>query len=232
MSGGMPAIIETIISENLNGRDCRAIAWQNETVERINHETHRRIYPQCTTPFAIGETVIANREFRATPANQQTGRRVRIFNSEEMTVTDIIQEPHEQFANMDAWCVTFQRETGEIVSAFIPLDSAGHRREINTLWSQYRRLKSEQSRCNDRTAAREITEQAKGISDTAWKMSNAFAEVRHIYAITAHKSQGSTFDTSLVFWDDINRQREDFEFNRMLYVAMTRASTNMAIVTQ
>ena len=56
-----------------------------------------------------------------------------------------------------------------------------------------------------------------------------FLNLRHAYAITSHKSQGSTFHTVFVDFPDMTRIRDAATFNRALYVAVTRASTHLAI---
>jgi len=71
---------------------------------------------------------------------------------------------------------------------------------------------------------------AKDLSDQAWALRKAFAPLRHVYAITAHKSQGSTFDTAIVDYADLALMRSASQFNRSLYVAATRAREHLAVV--
>jgi ATP-dependent exoDNAse (exonuclease V) alpha subunit len=52
----------------------------------------------------------------------------------------------------------------------------------------------------------------------------AYAHYQYNHAITVHKSQGSTFENSLVFISEIMRNPNDKERARMLYTAITRAS--------
>tara|TARA_R110000796_G_scaffold231853_4_gene349923 strand:+ start:10328 stop:11635 length:1308 start_codon:yes stop_codon:yes gene_type:complete len=51
-----------------------------------------------------------------------------------------------------------------------------------------------------------------------------FADVKYNHAITVHKSQGSTYDKSIVNVRNINMNRNKEEKNRLLYTAVTRAS--------
>ena len=55
-----------------------------------------------------------------------------------------------------------------------------------------------------------------------WEFKEAFHKLRHAYAITAHRSQGSTYDTAFVDWRDILLNRNRGEAFRCLYVACTR----------
>jgi superfamily I DNA/RNA helicase len=55
-----------------------------------------------------------------------------------------------------------------------------------------------------------------------WQFKDAFHSIKHAYAITAHRAQGSTYDTAFVVWNDILLNRNRGEAYRCLYVACTR----------
>jgi exodeoxyribonuclease-5 len=55
-----------------------------------------------------------------------------------------------------------------------------------------------------------------------WAFKEAFHKVRHSYAITAHRAQGSTYEAVFVDWRDILTNRNRGEAFRCLYVACTR----------
>ncbi|MBP9803296.1 MAG: AAA family ATPase [Candidatus Accumulibacter sp.] len=218
MSGGMESIIAVLISEHAAGRQCRGIAWTNPSVIEINRRVHGALFPGCATPFAVGESVIAQSEFRS--MKEGDFRSARVFNSEEMMVQSIEPANHPSYPLIPSLRVTLRRDSEQDVTVFIPENEREVQRRISLLWNDYRAAK----RNGDRDA--------KNKSNKAWDLTRAFAPIRHVYAMTAHKSQGSTFDTALLYWDDMMRQRSDFEFNRMIYVAMTRAAKFMAIVTE
>lgn len=52
----------------------------------------------------------------------------------------------------------------------------------------------------------------------------SFGQYQYNHAVTVHKSQGSTYETSIVNISEIKRNRQDVEKQRMLYTAITRAS--------
>ena len=64
---------------------------------------------------------------------------------------------------------------------------------------------------------------ARGLWSKFWTLKEAFHNVRHGYATTAPRSQGSTYETSFVDWRDILANRNPTEARRCLYVAFTRA---------
>jgi ATP-dependent exoDNAse (exonuclease V) alpha subunit len=57
-----------------------------------------------------------------------------------------------------------------------------------------------------------------------------FADVKYNYAITAHKSQGSTYRNVFVIENDLNKNFNVRERNRIKYTAFTRASNNLIII--
>ena len=62
----------------------------------------------------------------------------------------------------------------------------------------------------------------KGSWKTYWEFKELFTDLRYAYAITAHRAQGSTYDTAFVCWQNILRMHNINEAYRCLYVAATR----------
>jgi len=57
-----------------------------------------------------------------------------------------------------------------------------------------------------------------------------FADISYGYSITAHKSQGSTYNTTFVLEDDIDVNLNVVERNRIKYTAYTRSSKKVYIL--
>jgi len=57
-----------------------------------------------------------------------------------------------------------------------------------------------------------------------------FADVSYSYAITCHKSQGSTYDTTFILESDIDANPDIVERNRIKYTAYTRASRKVYVL--
>lgn len=51
-----------------------------------------------------------------------------------------------------------------------------------------------------------------------------FADVQHTHAMTVHRSQGSTFDNSIIDIGEIRKNKNKLEMVRMLYTAITRTA--------
>lgn len=61
--------------------------------------------------------------------------------------------------------------------------------------------------------------------------SEKFAKVKYNYAITAHKSQGSTYGTVFLIEDDIDKNPKNLERNRIKYTACTRPKDRLIILS-
>jgi exodeoxyribonuclease-5 len=68
----------------------------------------------------------------------------------------------------------------------------------------------------------------------AWAARNRFANVDYAYTLTSHKAQGSTYGTVIVLEDDILEVSliDNIEKSQSLYVAITRASDKVHIVSE
>jgi exodeoxyribonuclease-5 len=63
-----------------------------------------------------------------------------------------------------------------------------------------------------------------------YNLLDRYADVKYNYALTVHKSQGSTFDNVIVINCDIERVREIKERNKLLYTAITRAKNKLFMI--
>lgn len=83
----------------------------------------------------------------------------------------------------------------------------------------------------------EITKKTKDtrLRGRLWKQyysnKEKFAWMKYNYAITAHKSQGSTYDNVIMLHWDIDKNPRLEERNRIKYVAATRPRHNLFIIT-
>lgn len=217
-----------------NTLDARIVAYRNSVVDRYNAMIHAALY-SGPEPFAVGERIIVNEHFddaRLVADEWRRAKRVTLYTSEEAVVASIEPDTHPFYPEVPAYRVLLDRDGNDPqVIVFIPSDMAAFNRHKEALWADWRRLKREEdlARMNGRGAG-DLAEQRKDAAKKAGMFSRAFAPLRHVYAITAHKSQGSTIDTVVVDYSDLARMRDPFDFNRALYVAVTRAAHHVAIV--
>jgi len=63
-----------------------------------------------------------------------------------------------------------------------------------------------------------------------YKFQDVFAKVKYAYSVTAHKSQGSTYDNSFLIYSDIQKNINIKERNRLIYTGITRPRSNLFII--
>jgi exodeoxyribonuclease-5 len=236
-----PGTIDTIREYALwaiqkDKQTCRIIAFTNARVREHNTRLHDAIYGMTAFPFCVGETVIAQEQFEALPVfeegEQPLGRieKVRIINSEELEVTAVEPYSYSKYPGIPGCKVTLRRDDDELVQVVVAVDHTLHDSAVAKAFSDWRKVKFDYEQRRNQAGSEELREKAKQLSMDAWMLKKAFAPVRHAYAVTAHKSQGSTFHTVIVDFGDLSKIRSAFDFNRALYVAATRASDHLAIV--
>lgn len=124
---------------------------------------------------------------------------------DEGLVERVDVEYHPEFGNYKTFRITVTTDDNRLIvlRPLHPESVAEHTRELENL--------AQQAKSNKRLWGK------------FWDLKEAFHTVRHGYATTAHRSQGSTYETSFVDWRDILVNRNLTEARRCLYVAFTRA---------
>ncbi len=124
---------------------------------------------------------------------------------EEATVLEIALGHHPNYNEFEIWNL-------------LVLDENNRKVTIRTL------TPSGQFALNNRLA--ELSMEAKGGKRYKWRefwqLKEAFNEVRHSYAITSHRSQGSSYVKTFIDLEDIMLNRNRQEAFRSLYVSCTR----------
>lgn len=228
--GGEATIFNWALGALQAGMDARIVAYTNAQVDAYNRALHAALH-DSRQPFSIGERVIVNEQYdeaRIWAGNSfQRSQRVGLFTSEEAMVSDIVPEQHPYYPGIPSFRVVLDRgEDVPQVFGYVPADRAAFDAEKARLWQIWRELKASEAGGNNY----ELAAKRKSASQDAILFTKAFLPIRHVYAITAHKSQGSTIDTVLVDFNNLSKIRDPFTFNRSLYVAATRAATFLAVV--
>lgn len=195
----------------------RYLAWTNERVAQINETIRRWRYGQnIPTPFMPGESALFRQplilENTLLFANNQEAKVTAIRRG---TFTHIVEEAHglpKWTASVPSWEICLRDADGNEKMVHMVADNIEFQKVI----------------------AR-ITEEAAD-SRLRWKHLHEFkqslAQLQSIYALTVHKSQGSTIGSVFVDLPDIRRREETnlLEAQQMLYVAVTRPSKRLIVV--
>jgi exodeoxyribonuclease-5 len=191
------------------GMDARILAFTNAAVNAHNATMHARRYPDAPL-YGEGELVLVNEAFEYGTGDDE----ILLTNGELLRVVSCTQAP--AIAGVDVYEVKAWRLAGgnadnpSILTLLVAKDPdqafRAHRELTNAIY--------EARKVNDFGKADDLADQRRPL--------NKLAPLRHSYACTVHKSQGSTYDVALVDFGDIYRSKEMRA--RLLYVAATRPS--------
>lgn len=213
-------LVSALTHEWKEGRDSRILAWRNATVDFYNRAIFSSLYPDATTPFVPGHTAIVGSSFEVDP-----DAHVRLDTSEEVTILSL--EPGERLG-VPVFLARVQRASGETWTLPIPRSSSDFAREVKASFSEWRFWKNQVKASPSASEASEADRKASAFLKKGWALKKGIADLRHPWAMTVHKAQGSTYDTVFVDWNDLRAIPSD-DFLRILYTAVTRPSRYLAI---
>lgn len=202
---------------------CRALAWRNCTVAALNQTIRYGLRGGDVERFVIGERLLATEHYLE--IDRVTGQPRTVFaTSAEMEVQNVYQGRQGPW---QVWFLDVQLldEMGLEVTIPVLHESEAKRFEAVQMLTKKKALGGDKSQ---------------------WKVwhdnRKQFAYVDYAYAMTVHKSQGSTFQNVFLDVNDILANRSEaivtlptgerqkiYERNPLLYVALTRASERVFI---
>lgn len=227
--GGNVTAFNWALHDHRAGNDTSILAWRNDTVRRYNRDLHVALYDD-STPFAPGEAMMINEGHAAREdqgSDPMRSRKVHLRNNEQLVVTSIHRGQHPRHDDVSAWRVHAECGDGTAVVFWIADNEDARQARKRSMFSEAARLKRKTQHAPDSTAAIEW----RRLNAQAWALTDDFADARHTYAMTIHKSQGSTFDTIIVDLEDLGRN-QGTEYNQMLYVAATRPRYHLAFIAR
>jgi len=218
MVRGSSALAQIGIDLQREGHDARVIAYRNSTVLRNNENAHFALHPSSGyTLFSVGERVIVQSACKA--ESLDTGKTVDLVTSEELVVEYVELTKHPLYPTINVYQLALRDYLGNSVVVYVPKLMTAFKHHCAKLFDEVRDLSQQLKR----RYSIQVSDQLRRARGEAWGFKNSFAEIRHTYSITAHKSQGSTFDIVLIDLLDLMTMQSAFEFNCALYVALTRA---------
>lgn len=193
------------------GYDVRILAYRNKTVVAYNQAIHYALYPKTSDMFCVGEPVMAHEGYTPIKGDRKD---LPIKNSFEFVVRKVEATVHPLYPEFKTWRLELGKDLEEKTGfsvAYVPWDEGEYDAEVSTRFDKVREFESGKDWYGRKKALK-----------LAWDFKKQWALIRHAHALTLHKSQGSTLDYGLIDFDDTDKISEDFEFNRALYVGLTR----------
>jgi len=207
------------LSKNDGFRDCKIIAWRNKTVAHYNKYIRRLIYGDDIDKVMEGERMIFNSPYIEAQMILINNSQDILIKSREIGMVEI-EDIDIQFYICEAeW---YDVDADKDISMYIRII---HEDSMHA-WGRIIFKKKQ----------RAINEQDYNKRGWLWKEyygeMERFADVDYAYAITAHKSQGSTYEEVVLAMDDIIVNPNVVERNRILYTAITRASKYLTVLNR
>ena len=208
---------------------CRVVAWRNETVRTYNKSIRTILYGDAAQEqYVEGERIIFEEPYSV----KEFGRNVFLaLNSEEFEVIDVsrssltIEIPYVKSNGIKyenttipvfiLKCKSMDDDDQKVITVRVPVDREAYKAILEDLG---KRAKA----CYDKEGRKELYRYMFDLQErVAW--------INYGYAITAHKSQGSTYKKVLVALWDIDKNFRTEEKNRINYVAVTRAAETLHV---
>lgn len=187
-------------------RMVKAIAWRNVTVAHLNSIIRSQIFDN----YREQQWLPGDRIILTAPAfdmdNKQLG-----CTDDEGTIERVEIAQHPMYSDFKCFNTSVITDENKRIS----------------LWLLHKDSEFE-FRFRQNQMATEAKHMPRKWKDF-WTFSDSFHKAQHGYAITAHRAQGSTYDTCYVVWTDILKNWNRQEAFRCLYVACTRAKNKLIL---
>lgn len=183
----------------------KIIAWRNVTVDKYNAMVRSKLFDHPVLPWLEDDRVILME-----PAKDLNDEIVATTDDEGQVMT-AVQDWHPVWPEFKVWRLSVTLDTNKVCTLQVL-----HPDSNNDFLKQVDRFATE-AKANRKLWGR------------FWEFKEAFHKVRHAYAITAHRAQGSTYHTAFVDWRDILLNRNRAEAYRCLYVACSRPKKRLIL---
>lgn len=178
--------------------DAKAIAWRNVTVDALNRKIRSKIFDNTEQPWLPEDRIILME-----PAKGLDGQPIAVTD-DEGTVTRVEVDWHPEHGNFRIWRLSVMTDDNKSITLHVLHEDSAE------LFEEHLDRLAMEAKSNPRRWK------------NFWEFKENFHRIRHAYAITAHRAQGSTYNTVFVDWRDILLNRNRSEAFRCLYVACTR----------
>ncbi len=206
----------------------KTIAWRNKSIDYLNSVIREEVYGKNLDRFVIGEKLIAN---QALFSEGKYGMELISNTSTEFEIKQIKVKPFKfsisNFSNKGRSAFPKYSFECDIYSISAETAGTGKLVQIRVITEEY--MEAYNSFCNTLKSAAKVATNAKLWIDyyDACKFNH---NVSYGYAITAHKSQGSTYKNVIFIEEDVDSNKKIVEKNRIKYTAYTRAAEKLILL--
>lgn len=185
----------------------KAIAWRNKTVRALNQTIRRVIHGDeaMHSNWLVGDRILVMEPV-------QLGSVIVANIDDEGTIVERHVAPHSYYPHLITYHVTIQFDEGSSLKLSLIHEDSDPELQIML------------------ANLAEIARKEPHHWRSFWGLRNTFHRIRYGFALTAHRSQGSTFNTVFLDTTDVLCNTDEFEGLRCLYVGATRASQRLILL--
>lgn len=195
----MPKIIEELA--RVNGTDeVKYLSWSNADVDRMNNLVRQRIYGEHPAKIELQETIVFNSPHKGYNTNEEL--KVETLHKFVLTKELVLENTHKKKVTEEVKFLVYN-----INNSVLVLDDSAI-----PLFKRYAAIMNKN--CREKLLT---FEKRNEYLDT-------FADFKYNHALTIHKSQGSTYKTTILNVNNINFNNNQKEKQRLFYTGITRAS--------
>lgn len=201
--------LEARMLENLDGfrtGSHRAVAWRNVTVDALNHLVRQHLYENSSKE----RWKITDRITLMDPVKDIMGSEIIGTTDEDGVVEAVSIADHPRFPEFQCWRIVMRTDSED---------------DTITLWV----LRPSEKNSYEIRLAR-LAAEAKANNKKwrdYWAFRESFHNIRHAYASTVHKTQGSTHIKTFCDFRDITRNPNLLEQRRCMYTAGSRPKQSL-----
>lgn len=209
--------LDRVVAEfirNPNVDEARAVAWTNARCHQINAAVRTALYGKDVPRYQVGERVVTGG-----PVLDPYSKEPLLSTDEECIVKNVqISSLMDDVTGVEykTWLLTlesvFDPSVGTVFCHVIHEDDAG---KLEDALNDIRK--------------RAYAERSNKLWWRFHNLDDMFSKVLYCYCITVHRSQGSSIPTVMVDVENILRNQQRKERNRLLYVAFSRASEKLIL---
>ncbi len=205
----------------------KIIAWTNNTVKALNNIVREILFGKDSELYVVGDKIVANKAI-FTKVDGKFGKfyAIQANTSDEFTIVNVEVKEKYFIETPD-----YTRERVKVYLKYWSLTVERQNKEKITL-----SVIHQDSRAMYDELLKELKKKAqKARLSTLWMLYYDVmkweADIVHNYAISAHKSQGSTYKNVILIEEDLNKNTKIVERNRIKYTAYTRATDRLYILS-
>jgi hypothetical protein len=231
----------TTLLEDLFGSDyfradadyAKVITWSNQVADIFNKQIRRMLYPvpegMLSLPMIVnGEKLIMDDRYVAATEFKP----IILPNNEEVEVEkyQVMKKalPYKIWTPMGYTEKSINPQIYQAIVRFRNLRNDWVKARLNIVHETS--IKDVQKVLDEVSQSAKMApfgHERKGMWNHFWEIHGQFAHIKYNYAVTAHKSQGSTYQNCVMVGYNIKANSQFEERNRIAYVAATRAKKKL-----